>query len=107
MTQVKLTQQQITSVSLSHVPNERIAFKRRQDALKEFVRSKINPLEDAILTIRAQLYPLYDEVGVLRADMIAHCIHNPSELSGVLSEDKQIIAVTCKTCLSVFHVDAE
>lgn len=82
----------LDTISSHATKNEIATFARRRKSIEKFIDTKINPLENQIFEINAQLQPLYDELKALRDDMVDICVH-PRDLlvfnNGV---------ITCKFC---------
>ena len=41
----------------------------------EALVGKLTPMENKIIELRAKMQPIYDDVSVLRKDMVDECIH--------------------------------
>lgn len=75
--------------------NDRMAWKRRHDAMQELI-AKLSVVEDKILEIiKEEKLPLMDQVTELRKKMLKGCIHPKEYL--IVSDDG---VVTCKFCNS-------
>lgn len=63
------------SVANHATRSEKTAWARKRTNLENFVRMKVNPIEEHIRDTQASLVPLYDEVKNMRKEMVDSCIH--------------------------------
>ena len=55
--------------------SEKTAWARKEANLQKYVKLKVNPIEERIRDLQADLVPLYDEVKEMRTEMVDTCIH--------------------------------
>lgn len=72
--------------------SEKTAWLRKRKNMEQMV-GKLRPLEDKILEIQTKMRPIYDDIAVLRKEMVDDCIH-PFDML-VVREDG---LVSCKFC---------
>lgn len=63
------------SVSNHATRSEKTAWARKQANMEKFVKMQVNPIEERIRDLQADLQPKYDEVANMRAEMVSTCIH--------------------------------
>lgn len=71
--------------------SEKTSWQRKQRNMDDLLK-QIRPIEDKILSMQAQLQPIYDAVAMLRTVMVNECIHPQDYL--VIKEG----FVECKFC---------
>ncbi len=54
--------------------SEKTAWERKRNNMDKLVK-QLRPLEDKIMEIRAVMNPIYDEIAILRNNMVEDCIH--------------------------------
>ena len=79
------------AVSNSANRSEKTSWNRKMDNMVKLL-AKLRPIEEQILELQAQKMPVYDEVQVLRLEMINQCVH-PYEY--LVLHDEYVI---CKFC---------
>lgn len=71
--------------------SEKTAWSRKRKNM-EILVGQLAPLENKMIELRAKMQPIYDEVAILRAEMVNDCVH-PFDLL-VFKENH----VACKFC---------
>lgn len=68
--------------------SEKTSWNRKMDNMVKLLAA-LRPLEDQIIELHAKKIPLFDEIQILRIQMVNECIH-PFEYL--------VVAATCVTC---------
>lgn len=71
--------------------SEKTAWERRHESLEKLVR-KLEPIEDKMLALITEKSKIFDELLVIRAELVQTCIHPFEQL--IVHEG----AVVCKFC---------
>ena len=77
--------------------SDKISWNRKYDNMQKLI-TKIHPIEEQIVELRASILPFYDEIAELRQVMVEECIH-PIDLL-VLHDDY----IECKFCNRKFSI---
>ena len=89
--------QQLEKVA-NHAPrSDKTSWNRKNENMGKLVE-KIRPLEQAILGIIKRQTPLYDEIAVLREEMVRTCIH-PYDL--LIHKEDYIVCKFCNSKISI------
>lgn len=63
------------SVSNHATRSEKTAWARKQSNLEKYVEREVNPVEEQIRDLQAELISDYDTVNKMRTEMVESCIH--------------------------------
>lgn len=63
------------SVANHATRSEKTAWARKEANLQKFIKMNVNPIEERIRDLQADLLPLYDNVKGMRDEMVESCIH--------------------------------
>lgn len=69
-----IVRQMLETIANHATRSEKTAWERKRNNMDKLVK-QLRPLEDQIMEIRAVMNPIYDDIAVLRADMVEDCIH--------------------------------
>jgi len=79
--------------------SEKTSWNRKNTNLAKLLTNNVNPLEDSIRDLQLQLESLYEDVKVLRTEMVDTCVHPVNGLQVVdRSESSTNNAVKCTFC---------
>lgn len=93
----------INKISMFRDKNERLSFKRKKDKMEELVK-QVNEIQDKVLKIMLdEIYPLTDQISILRAEMVRECIHPKDQL---LHMGTHVICKFCDAKLSLPKINA-
>lgn len=70
-----------------------LSWRRRDKKLKDIIENKLKPIEDQILELELSKVPFYDEVQLIRKEMVDICIHPEDHLVELEGE-----VILCKFC---------
>lgn len=77
--------------------NERLSWNRKRKNIEK-VLIQLRVLEDKILEIKGKAQPLYDEISLIRGEMVITCIHPEDQLVAKRDEQAQELYIECKFC---------
>lgn len=95
-----LTNEQILAKKVASLfsQSERNKFKRRHEKIQELIKD-VQRIEKKVMDLKTRSQPLYDEIAVIRAEMVEMCTHEPEYL--VFHDDN---IVECKFCNKKINV---
>ncbi len=69
-----VVRQMLETIANHATRSEKTAWERKRSNMDKLVK-QLRPLEDKIMEIRAKMNPIYDDIAILRNDMVEDCIH--------------------------------
>lgn len=82
----------------NHAPrSDKTSWNRKNENMGKLLK-KIQPLEQAILGIRKRQIPIYDDIAILREEMVRTCVH-PYDL--LIHKEDHIVCKFCNSKLSI------
>jgi hypothetical protein len=85
------------TISGAKTRNEDVSFTRKMNSMVKLL-SQLTPIEEQLTELMAQKMPIMDEIQVLRATMVADCIH---PITHLVVKDNYVI---CKFCERKFSI---
>lgn len=84
----------LQTVAAHATKGEIAAWNRKRKSIERLIGTHIQPIEDKILELNAQLIPLYDQLQAQRTEMVEFCVHPIDML--IYKDDH----VECKFCMA-------
>lgn len=82
----------------NHAPrSDKTSWNRKKKNMDKLI-GKIHPLEQSILDIRRQAIPIYDDIAILREEMVKTCVH-PYEM--LVHKENYIVCKFCNSKISM------
>lgn len=72
--------------------DEKMAWKRKRDAMERLIQKELEPLQEKILELNKERQAILDRLGEMRAEMVRECIH---PIDYLVYKDR---LVECKFC---------
>ncbi len=89
--------QQLEKVA-NHAPrSDKTSWNRKNENMGKLLK-KIHPFEQSILGIRKRMIPIYDDIAVLREEMVRTCVH-PYDL--LVHKEDHIVCKFCNSKISI------